>query len=107
MLTRTVHTLRRRTEFVDTFNMMPNKTIEVRRLSQRRGTPHYIVVYKDIIGSKNDWDEVAVITEVSCINNISNFDVKPSKQYPDLVNHEDSLKDKIRNIISLSSACTA
>lgn len=103
MLTRTVHTLRKRTEIVDSFNLTPSRAIEVRRLAHRRSVPHFIVVYKqDTCASGNDWDVVVVITEVSCINSIINFDVKPSKQYPELVALEDGLKDKIRDIVANS-----
>jgi hypothetical protein len=107
MLTRTMSTLRNRTELVQSLELIPNKDIEIRRLSHRRINAHYIVIYHDLMSSKKDWEHIPVITEVSCVNNVINFDVKPSKQYPELAKYEDRLKDKIRNIISLSKKCTA
>ncbi|MFA3077998.1 hypothetical protein [Acinetobacter pittii] len=107
MLTRTVNTLRNRTELIQSLELIPNRSIEVRRLSNRRKNSHYIIVYHDSMSSKKDWESVPVITEVSYINNILSFDVKPSKQYPELARYENGLEDKIRNIISISKECIA
>lgn len=102
MLSRSVQTLRNATEVVDCFQLPTSKrSINVRKLSNRKERPHFIVVFSDSM-NKPDVDQVRVVTEVSCLRSKIRYATKPSDQYPDLKNEENYLQQRINSSIMRS-----
>ena len=108
MFTRTVQTLRNSTDLVQRFTMPEIKQdFELRRLSYRERNNHYILIFKDVVNNKKDWEDVKVVSEIQERNERLRFNIKASKQYPELASYEKILEDKINAIINTRSLLTS
>lgn len=108
MFTRTVQTLRNSTDLVQRFTMPEiKKDFELRRLSHRERNNHYILIFKDVVNNKKDWEDVKVVSEIQERNERLRFNIKASKQYPELASYEKILEDKINAIINTRSLLTS
>lgn len=104
MFTRTVQTLKNSTDLVQRFAMPEiKKDFELRRLSRRERNSHYILIFKDVVNNKKDWEDVKVVAEIQERNSRLRFNIKASKQYPELASYEKVLEEKINAIINRSS----
>lgn len=108
MFTRTVQTLRNSTDLVQRFTMPEIKQdFELRRLSHRERNNHYTLIFKDVVNNKKDWEDVKVVSEIQERNERLRFNIKASKQYPELASYEKILEDKINAIINRRSLLTS
>ena len=108
MFTRTVQTLRNSTDLVQRFTMPEIKEdFELRKLSYRERNNHYILIFKDVVNNKKDWEDVKVVSEIQERNERLRFNIKASKQYPELASYEKILEDKINAIINTRSLLTS
>ncbi|EPJ8814061.1 hypothetical protein QWJ09_16025, partial [Acinetobacter baumannii] len=104
MFTRTVQTLKNSTDLVQRFAMPEiHEDFELRRLSNKDRYKHYILIFKNVINQKKDWEDVKVVAEIQERNHNLRFNIKISKQYPELADYEKLLEAKINAIINNSS----
>ncbi|MCU4429296.1 hypothetical protein EXE06_12410 [Acinetobacter pittii] len=104
MFTRTVQTLKNSTDLIQQFTMPEiHEDFELRRLSNKVRNKHYILIFKSIVYQKNDWEDVKVVAEIQERNHNIRFNIKISKQYPELAAYEKLLEEKINAIINKSS----
>ena len=104
MFTRTVQTLKNSTDLVQRFTMPEIKEdFELRKLSRRERNNHYILIFKNVINQKKDWEDVKVVAEIQERNSRLRFNIKASKQYPELASYEKVLEEKINAIINTNS----
>ncbi|ENW40443.1 TPA: hypothetical protein RP450_003165 [Acinetobacter baumannii] len=104
MFTRTVQTLKNSTDLVQRFAMPEiHEDFELRRLSNKDRYKHYILIFKNVINQKKDWEDVKVVAEIQERNHNLRFNIKISKQYPELADYEKLLEAKINAIINQSS----
>lgn len=104
MFTRTVQTLKNSTDLVQRFTMPEiHEDFELRRLSNKDRYKHYILIFKNVVNQKKDWEDVKVVAEIQERNHSLRFNVKISKQYPELAAYEKAMEKKINAIISKSS----
>lgn len=59
--------------------------------------------FKNVINQKKDWEDVKVVTEIQERNSRLRFNIKASKQYPELASYEKVLEEKINAIINTNS----
>lgn len=104
MFTRTVQTLKNSTDLIQQFTMPEiHEDFELRRLSNKVRNNHYILIFKSIVYQKKDWEDVKVVAEIQERNHNLRFNIKISKQYPELAAYERLLEEKINAIINKSS----
>jgi hypothetical protein len=101
LATRTVQTLKYRTDFIQSFCMPElDEAFELRALQNKTRNKHYILIFQNIFLSKKDWDDEKVVAEISVRNSKIRFNIKISKQYPEFANYEKLLEQKISAIIA-------
>ena len=59
------------------------------------------------MNNKKDWEDVKVVSEIQERNERLRFNIKASKQYPELASYEKILEDKINAIINTRSLLTS
>ncbi|EHF3481052.1 hypothetical protein OHW93_09065 [Acinetobacter baumannii] len=108
MFTRTVQTLKNSTDLVQRFAMPEiHEDFELRRLSNKERFKHYILIFKNVVNQKKDWEDVKVVAEFQERNHNLRFNIKISKQYPELASYEQVIEEKINAIINTSSLVTS
>lgn len=60
-------------------------------------------LFLKVLFIKNDWEDVKVVAEIQERNHNIRFNIKISKQYPELAAYEKLLEEKINAIINKSS----
>lgn len=104
MFTRTVQTLKNSTDLVQRFAMPEiHEDFELRRLSNKERFQHYILIFKNVVNQKKDWEDVKVVAEIQERNHNLRFNIKISKQYPELASYEKVIEEKINAIINTNS----
>lgn len=99
--TRTVQTLKYRTDFIQSISMPElQESFELRALQNRKRNKHFILVFQNLFLSKEDWDDEKVVAEISVRDSKVRFNIRISDQYPELASYEKVLEKKINAIIA-------
>lgn len=98
MFTRTLQTIQNSTTLIASFTIDGvHQEFEIRRLNVER--EHYIVLTKQSLARKHLWEDVKVVTEVLNRLGRNDFRISIARQYPDLIEVQDEIKQQIIKFI--------